>query len=515
MRPPASVMLAVAVTLSIPTDGQGQTVPGADSTALAAAEWVVAEPSAALPRVWQTADPSMMQYYPPYTYPAAGGPSPAYSPQAQWSDAMASGAYYQTVASPYYDESAQAYGDYFEGSLDPCEGCYEGCESCCQDDNRYWILDAIPFRGWAKFEALYWTPRGNDVPALVTTSPQGTPQATAGRLGQATTNILFGNEGINDQWRWGGRATFGIWLTPDQLVGIEASYMKLESSTDSFETQSIFSQGPMTDPILARPFFNVNTDAQDSALLGFPNFVVGGQVVDLDGAVRVESRATIESAELIRRDVFWLDVFDGHGQSFLRLCFLTGYRYFRMDEDLTITDALFPIGGLFAPGSRIDSTDMFETDNEFHGGQIGLFAEYAKGPWAIELLAKCALGNAHEVVDIRGSTTSFDGVTSTTFAGGLLAQPTNIGRQTRDIFAVIPEANINLTCQVTCNLKLMAGYTFIYDSNVVRSGDQIDFGVNPTQFSGGVLIGQPRPGPLFKDSEYWIHGINAGLEGRW
>ena len=144
-----------------------------------------------------------------------------------------------------------------------------------------------------------------------------------------------------------------------------------------------------------------------------------------------------------------------------------------------------------------------------------LFAEYAKGPWAIELLAKCALGNAHEVVDIRGSTTSFDGVTSTTFAGGLLAQPTNIGRQTRDIFAVIPEANINLTCQVTCNLKLMAGYTFIYYSNVVRSGDQIDFGVNPTQFSGGVLIGQPRPGPLFKDSEYWIHGINAGLEGRW
>jgi len=524
MRPFAPFVFALAAVLSLPGTGQGQLVEQPDAELAYASDnaGLPAEPAPAVPRVWYPGSYAMMNGYPPGgQYGMYGGMEMAsgyYSPE--FAGGYVSDASDYSAADPYYEGGGELYGEYGEvygdEYLGGCPNCHgAGCDACGHGEDRYWLFDAIPFRGYGRFEYLYWTPRGYDVPALVTTSPQGTAQAVAGRLGQPTTNVVFGDEEISDEWRSGGRATVGIWLVPNQLVALEASYFRLENEGASFQTTSTFSGGAGADPILARPFFNVDNNMQDSVLLGFPNFVVGNQAVNLDGAVNVASRAMIESAELVRRDAIWLDVFDGQRQSFLRVYFLAGYRYFNMDEDLRIDDALVPVGGPFAPGTRIDTTDLFETDNEFHGGQIGLTAEYAQGPWAVELLAKCALGNSHEEVAVRGSTRSFDGVTATTFAGGLLAQPTNIGRESRDMFAVIPEASINLSLQVTCKVKLTAGYSFIYYSNVVRPGDQIDFGVNPTQFSGGALVGQPRPGRLFEDSEYWIHGGSAGVEVCW
>ena len=48
--------------------------------------------------------------------------------------------------------------------------------------------------------------------------------------------------------------------------------------------------------------------------------------------------------------------------------------------------------------------------------------------------------------------------------------------------------------------------------DVLRPGDQIDRTINPTQAAGGVLVGPPRPAPLFNTTDFWAHGVNAGLE---
>ncbi len=98
--------------------------------------------------------------------------------------------------------------------------------------------------------------------------------------------------------------------------------------------------------------------------------------------------------------------------------------------------------------------------------------------------------------------------------GGLLTQPTNIGTYKRDVFAVLPEANVNLRFDITRNLRATMGYTYIYTNRVQRSGDAIDLNVNPTQI-GGTLDGPAQPAFAFRDTPFWVHGVSAGLEYRW
>ena len=60
-------------------------------------------------------------------------------------------------------------------------------------------------------------------------------------------------------------------------------------------------------------------------------------------------------------------------------------------------------------------------------------------------------------------------------------------------------------------LRLSIGYSALWLSDVVFSGDQIDRGVNPSQFSGGLLIGPARPEfTSFNSTEYWLHGLSLG-----
>jgi hypothetical protein len=129
-------------------------------------------------------------------------------------------------------------------------------------------------------------------------------------------------------------------------------------------------------------------------------------------------------------------------------------------------------------------------------------------------LGKVGLGNNRQQVRINGSTTTTSAGASVTVPGGLLALPTNIGEYTRNEMAVLPEMNLNLRYDITCNLRATLGYTVIYMDNVVRSGDQIDLGINPSQI-GGALAGDPRPAFSFVEDDLFVHGVNAGMELRW
>jgi len=65
--------------------------------------------------------------------------------------------------------------------------------------------------------------------------------------------------------------------------------------------------------------------------------------------------------------------------------------------------------------------------------------------------------------------------------GGLLALPSNIGTQTRNRFAVIPELGVKVGYQLTDHIRVYAGYNFLYASSVVRPGNQIDPVINRAQ----------------------------------
>ena len=75
------------------------------------------------------------------------------------------------------------------------------------------------------------------------------------------------------------------------------------------------------------------------------------------------------------------------------------------------------------------------------------------------------------------------------------------------------------------NIWVSVGYNFLYWSSVVRPGEQIDRRLDVTQipnFSpppsppfGPTLPTNPQvPQRLLKDSDFWAHGLTAGIEIR-
>ena len=90
-----------------------------------------------------------------------------------------------------------------------------------------------PHDDWVRGDALLWWTKGAHIPALLTTSPDGTPQAQAGVLGQPGTVVLFGEQEVNDDFRAGGRISLGTWLDEADDFGIELTYLALRAKRRS------------------------------------------------------------------------------------------------------------------------------------------------------------------------------------------------------------------------------------------------------------------------------------------
>lgn len=358
---------------------------------------------------------------------------------------------------------------------------------------------------WAAVDYLSWWGSQANMPPLVTASPVGTPQNLAGELGEPTTEILFGGKKIGGEQQSGGRIQARYWMVQGEFLAIEGDFFMLEHSVTQFGAQSVFSGGASSDSILARPFFDALNDEWIASLLAFPNFVDGfGNVINLSGGVEVESRSEVQGAGGGGRHLLWVD-FD-HCK---RLFVVGGYRFYRFVDRLGINDAVEPVGGFFAPGTRFTSSDFFGVENEFHGGEIGLACEARHGCFTLDLLGRVALGNNHQEVTVDGFSTIFDGVDTIVTSGGLLTQPSNIGYHRRDRFAIIPEVQVNLGYQITPNIKARVGYTMIYWFDTLRAGDQIDLRVNLDQ---GVQPTPAVPAVPFASADWWLQGINAGVE---
>ncbi len=367
------------------------------------------------------------------------------------------------------------------------QGCGDDDFGACFPGMRCMAHDHIWFRG----EALLWWTKGGQTPALLTTSPASTPLAQAGVLGQPGTSVIFGDQELNQGLHGGTRITFGTWLGCCQENGLEFSYMILGENTQSFSDAS------MGNPILARPFFNTTTGAEDSHVIAFPNVA--------NGTFNATSTENFDGAEVLFRRAL-VHGCDG------RIDLLLGYRFANLTDGLQLADAATSSGGSgsIAPaGTTIETVDIFHTRNNFNGGDLGFSTEWRRGRWTVETLLKMGIGDTQTQVVINGATSVTANGASTVSNGGLLALPSNIGMHDSNQFSVMPEIGLTLGCDVTEHLRARVGYTLLYWSNVARPGDQIDPNVDTNQFPPPIATGE-KPAFILHTSDFWRRASTWG-----
>jgi hypothetical protein len=146
----------------------------------------------------------------------------------------------------------------------------------------------------------------------------------------------------------------------------------------------------------------------------------------------------------------------------------------------------------------------------FNGAQIGLAGECRFDRFYVQGSGKIAFGVNSGRLDVDGFTrTQTPGSPATVASGGLLTGASNIGSSRDEHFSVVPEANFNIGYQVTDHWRAFVGYTFIYLSSVARPGQSIDLNI------GTSTAGVTQPVRNEVNSDFWMHGINVGVEARY
>jgi hypothetical protein len=125
----------------------------------------------------------------------------------------------------------------------------------------------------------------------------------------------------------------------------------------------------------------------------------------------------------------------------------------------------------------------------------------------------------------------------TRFLGGLYTAgpnratgyPGNIGHFEHNRFTVVPELTLTVSYDINSHWRVFGGYNFLYWSDVIRPGDQIDRvldvtnvpNLNPSMrtVTGATTMftstGQNHPDVPFKESGFWAQGLNFGVEFRY
>ncbi len=369
-----------------------------------------------------------------------------------------------------------------------------GVQGCARSVGCHPLANGLWFRG----EYLVWWNKAADLPPLATTSPPGTPIEEAGVLGFPDTDVLSAPDRGGAGVRLGTRLTLGWWISPCQVWGVESTYTSLRGDTARRRFTS------EEHRILSRPFFNVQSLEEDAVVLAYPE--------RREGAFQTDLSHRFDSVEvLFRRAVF--------PQCDRPWYFLAGYRYARMDEQLALESSSTFIGALepVPAGTLIEATDRFHANNEFHGAQLGLATAARYCDWSLELTAKLGLGGTRSRVTVAGETAvTVPPGEPVTHPGGMLALPSNTGTEEQRNFAMIPELGVTVGWDLTCRLKATLGYSFVYWNRVARPGDQIDRELDPAQFPPAPEQGEtlPAPAPRFVVTDYWVQGLNFGLDYR-
>jgi hypothetical protein len=374
---------------------------------------------------------------------------------------------------------------------------------------------------WMDNEMLLWAIEGQHLPPLVTTSPPGVPTANAGVIGRPGTQSIYGPGSQNNDLRFGYRMTVGAWLDDAARFAVEAQFLMTAAGGNQFNA---FSPGV---PILAVPVMNALTGAPAAEPIAVPGVANGSIHVAtsttglLGAGVWLRENFTrtddpCDSCHLCRRTGGCCGAGCDAGSAwYCRIDSLLGYRYLHLSDNLEIDDqvnAVAALNGLPA-GATLQRTDIFHASNTFHGVDLGMTADFLRGPWTISTIAKVAVGFNDSSVDVAG----FHSVGGITSLGGLFAQPTNIGHFSHVTSSAVPELDLRLAYSFTPSVKVYAGYTFLYWYHVARAANQINPFIDPAFLTSGTTA-VPRtrePTPLFEDRSIWIQGLNVGFEWRY
>jgi hypothetical protein len=358
---------------------------------------------------------------------------------------------------------------------------------------------------------LAWT-KHMPTPPLITTGAAtllatgGTP----GALNQPSTQILFGGHPLAfGNPASGARFNTGVWLDHDNHFSLDFGIFFLPKAFNRFALQSDVNG----NPTIARPVINAVTGQEQAffdALPGVPSLFIAPVAT---GGTNIAATQSLWGFDLNARYHCFLG-------AYLHAEGLIGFRYLRLEEDLSIQDNTTPlIGGNFLflgnsvpTGTLITDFDSFRTTNQFTGFQLGGRLRWDCGRCFFDLTGKAAVGADQESVMINGATT----VAGVTAPGGILAVPSNIGNHNRTVVSFVPEVGVNAGVNLTRWCRLNAGYNFLFWNNVVRAGDQIDRAVNgnqvPTAPDFGTAVGPSRPLFAFHESNFWVQYINIGVE---
>lgn len=345
--------------------------------------------------------------------------------------------------------------------------------------NTQFYYNACGWWGGADY-VLSWR-KERYFPPLVTTSPTGTAQDSAGVLGLSTTSILFGDEDIGNSPQSGVRVDVGIWAT--RVLGFGTSVIGLGTEKKGYTSNSNSSGSP----IIARPFFNVSTSAQDAELIGYP-------AVQTNGAIDINTTNRIWGGDIYAR-------YHRFGTRRWSADFLLGFNYLQVTDNLDISTETT------ASGTITRRNDHFHCRNNYYAGLLGAEVEWASPIVILSVRAKVGVGNNISVTDIRGHSVTG----STHSAGGLLALPTNIDRHSRHTFEVVPQLNARLRLVAKGHFFVQVGYDMIYWPKVAFSGEQVDLNLNITQQDSGTLSGTHAPIFNLNNKDFWAQGIAAGI----
>lgn len=376
----------------------------------------------------------------------------------------------------------------------------------------------VPTRGpgriWADADYLiWWFKNAGLATPLLTTGPQSA--LLPGFLGDPNTIVLFGDKDLDHGTFAGMRFTSGLWFNPAQTIGIEGRGFMTERRSIGYSTRAD-SGG---NPFLLRPFFDPTQTSEAVATIAVPGLLTGG--FSASSASRLWG---VESNLLFSLVQEWRT----------RADLLVGFLYLDLRESLDINEDYGPLaipGGNPIPfnGGVVDFPhvlqvhDRFRTHDQFYGGQVGGRVNVAFNRFDLNLLGKLAMGTTHQVVDVFGITTDQigSGPVLAQANGGLLAVPTNSGRFTQNLFTVVPSAEIKLGWWLTRFMRLQAGYSFLFWSNVVRPGEQIDRRINPNQVPSFTTFTPGIPNPAVptlsagRTESFWVQGIDVGVEFRY
>jgi hypothetical protein len=365
-----------------------------------------------------------------------------------------------------------------------------------------------PMRGpqtWGNVEYLLWWIKPGPLPTpLVNTTIVAedlSRSIAAGGIQDPLSTTILGGKSVDFGTFSGIRFGVGHWFDCCQETGAEVSMFFLQRKSETFSANG--GTNANGTPELTVPFNSVGP----GPVVGETSAAIGGLFngVPIVGTINERMNSTLWGADVDGLFNLW------KAESW-RFDAVGGFKYVDLYEDLFFATAIRtpPFGA---------TEDRFRTANNFYGGDLGGRITTQFDRWGMQLTGRVALGDTVQTVDIRGTSvapTTFGGMVG---PGGFFAQSSNIGKTDRSRFSVIPEVNGSVSFDVNCHLKLLAGYNFMYWTHVVRPGDQIDRNINPNLvpvFGGSAAgVGAAIPSRLNKESDFWAHGVNLGVQVSW